>query len=178
MSKSRIPLLIIPLGQERDWFPELGTALETHLPVKPFIADPLPIEAVWEAGPGRLSADAVLDGIGTCARGLGGWVLGVTDADLVAPGRDFVFGEAEITGCCAVVGTRRLGSPGSDRSFLPRLAKEALHELGHVAGLPHCPNPSCVMYPSVDVPDTDRKAARFCAPCGDALHNLLGTRIA
>ena len=54
-----------------------------------------------------------------------------------------------------------------DRLFRERLLKEALHELGHLAGLAHCDDPACLMAQSADVAAVDRKGAALCAPCRD-----------
>jgi archaemetzincin len=93
-----------------------------------------------------------------------GWTLVLTEADLQAPGRPFVFGEATLGGPLAVVSIARLQSP--DVAVLRRRAlKEAAHEIGHLAGLDHCTDPRCVMFPSTDLPDTDAKRETLCAVC-------------
>lgn len=98
------------------------------------------------------------------------WVLAVTSADLYAPGRPFVFGEATLGGCCALISTARLHTRSTDRSagaevLRARVLKEAIHELGHVAGLAHCPNELCVMAESYDLRETDWKGSDFCPAC-------------
>lgn len=85
----------------------------------------------------------------------------VVDVDLYAPERDFVFGAADRTTRCAVVSMARLAGVGLD----DRLAKEIVHETGHLFGCAHCDDPRCVMYYSRTIADTDRKAASFCAQC-------------
>jgi hypothetical protein len=96
----------------------------------------------------------------------GRWVLAITDADLCAPGRTFVFGEATLGGAWAVVSTSRLFSPDTaPESRAIRLLKEAIHELGHLAGLDHCAHLHCVMSPSQSVADVDRKGSGFCEGC-------------
>jgi archaemetzincin len=138
---------------------------------------PLPIRPEWSAGAGRVHSSAILDALlelppeGVAPPEQKRWRLGVTDGDLAAPERSFVFGEAEIAGCCAVVGAARLRTG-------ERLLKEAVHELGHVAGLAHCPDPECAMHPSADVDEVDRKGADLCGPCSAALRNLLGSTTA
>ena len=92
------------------------------------------------------------------------WVLGLTAADLVAGERDFVFGEAALGGGWAVVSVARLGAAG-EPAFRERLAKEALHELGHLAGLRHCRRSGCLMQPAVDVAAVDARRAVLCEQC-------------
>lgn len=94
------------------------------------------------------------------------WTLALTDVDLCAPGRPFVFGEATLGGPCAVVSLARLRS--SDPEVLrQRTLKEAVHEIGHLAGMEHCRDPRCVMFPSDEIHDTDVKGHRFCDACRD-----------
>jgi archaemetzincin len=98
-----------------------------------------------------------------------GKVLAVTDQDLFIPILTFVFGEAQLGGRAAVVSTARLGEPGlpDPRVALERLAKEAVHELGHCYGLVHCDSPGCVMGRSSTARDVDRKRGDFCPRCRD-----------
>jgi archaemetzincin len=91
-------------------------------------------------------------------------VLGVTDVDLFVPELNFVFGEASPAEKVAVISLVRLRTK-EEELFRERAVKEAVHELGHVFGLPHCQNPECVMFFSNSLADTDRKSARFCERC-------------
>ncbi|HEY6104424.1 MAG TPA: archaemetzincin family Zn-dependent metalloprotease [Anaeromyxobacteraceae bacterium] len=98
----------------------------------------------------------------------GGKVLAVTDTDLFIPILTFVFGEAQLGGDAAVVSTARLSDPpelGDGRVVRERLAKEAVHELGHAFGLTHCGTPGCVMSRSASVRDVDLKRDDLCAAC-------------
>ncbi len=105
-------------------------------------------------------------------------LLGLTEEDLYAPGLNFVFGQAQWGGRCAVVSLARLrptfyGLPHRERLFCSRTVKEAVHELGHTFMLPHCPNPYCVMCFSNCLEDTDRKSEEFCAECREILDRTL-----
>lgn len=102
--------------------------------------------------------------------GRGEKVLAISDVDLYVPQLNFVFGEAELGGPMAIISLSRLrqsfyGLPENKALFLERTVKEAIHELGHVYGLGHCPNPECVMHFSNSLLDTDRKEASFCKRC-------------
>ncbi len=106
-----------------------------------------------------------------------GKVLGVTDRDLFIPILTYVFGEAQLGGNAAVVSTARLLEDVElvgRRLLVERLAKEAVHELGHVFGLVHCGTAGCVMSRSPAVREVDEKSAEPCGECRALLHELNG----
>jgi archaemetzincin len=100
-------------------------------------------------------------------------LLGITNVDLFIPILTFVFGEAQLEGQAAVVSYARLVD-GDDRALTRRrLAREAVHELGHTFGLVHCAGVAgagrdagpCVMSRSASVRAVDTKSARLCPDC-------------
>jgi archaemetzincin len=106
--------------------------------------------------------------------GLRDKTLGVIDLDLYVPGLNFVFGEADPGSGVCVISLTRLrqefyGRAPDEELFLKRAVKEAVHELGHLYGLPHCTDRRCVMYFSNSLPDTDKKTRRFCERCKKAV---------
>jgi archaemetzincin len=102
-----------------------------------------------------------------------GKVLGITDQDLFIPILTYVFGEAQLGGEAAVVSMARLGGGAEEgRTLLvERLAKEAVHEVGHAFGLVHCGHAHCVMSRSPAVREVDEKAG-LCADCRAHLEEL------
>lgn len=110
----------------------------------------------------QYNAEVLLDHVraapGTC-------VLGVTSHDLYVDGLNFVFGLADSPGKAAVISLHRLHAGADETTFRTRAVKEAVHELGHTRGLPHCPDPQCVMAFSNSLADTDRKRKWFCFRC-------------
>jgi len=100
--------------------------------------------------------------------------LGVASFDLYVPGMNFVFGEARLLGRVSVISTYRLKPLLSDDYILfqERVVKEAVHEIGHMLGMRHCTDHSCVMYFSESIIDTDRKSSEFCRNCRSELKRL------
>jgi len=101
-------------------------------------------------------------------------VLGVVDVDIFAPGLNFVFGQADISGKRALISLQRLrqefyGLPRDESVFGERVLKEAVHEVGHTYGLRHCPDPTCVMHFSNSLPDTDLKGCNLCLICQEKI---------
>lgn len=171
-------LLLIPIGLPAEHLPLLhwlGTPLGAELKLTPVLGDPLELRPEWgDTGGRRFSSNALTDALvelHSSAEGIStpDWVLGVTAVDLFAPGRPFVFGEATLGGGWAVISLARLiPEPDDPERLRRRLLKEALHELGHLRGLRHCPSPGCVMQPSASPAEVDQKSARFCHLCNDA----------
>lgn len=95
-----------------------------------------------------------------------GYVLGVVDADLYVPELNFVFGLAFMSYC--VIGLPRLKTENQEL-YTSRIAKEAVHEVGHLMGLEHCPNRKCVMHFSNTLMDTDVKKETPCSSCKNTL---------
>ena len=113
----------------------------------------------------------------------GSRILGITDLDLFIPIFTFVFGEAQVGGCVALVSTHRLsqqfyGLPEDRELLFTRAEKEATHELGHAYGLAHCRRLDCVMRFSNSVEDVDLRASEFCPWCAATLRTKLDSTLA
>jgi archaemetzincin len=108
-------------------------------------------------------------------------LLGVTTVDIFTPIMRYVFGEAMLPGRAALVSTYRLGiapprgnHPDDRSTFVGRVIKEGIHELGHTFGLTHCKDPTCVMSASLDTTHIDKKSTRLCYYCRIMLEDELG----
>jgi archaemetzincin len=100
-------------------------------------------------------------------------LLGITNVDLFIPILTFVFGEAQLEGQAAVVSYARLVDADDPGVTTRRLAREAVHELGHTFGLVHCIGTAgaagdagpCVMSRAASVRAVDAKSTRLCPDC-------------
>lgn len=97
-------------------------------------------------------------------------VLGLTTEDLwPGAGWNYVFGQASLTERVGVWSLHRNGDPDASddafREFLLRSLKTALHETGHMLGIPHCIAYECCMNGSNHREESDRKPLEFCPEC-------------
>ncbi len=104
------------------------------------------------------------------ARGPEGRIIGAAECDLFVPVLTFVFGEAEMPGRAAVFSIARLreefyGLPPNRGLLLTRALRELWHEAGHLRGLPHCKDWSCLMSSSHSVERVDAKSDTYCREC-------------
>jgi archaemetzincin len=105
-------------------------------------------------------------------------LLGVTGRDLFVPVLSFVYGQAQLRGKVAVVSLARLrpefhGFPADPGVVAVRALKEAVHEVGHTFGLPHCLDLGCPMSLSIGLPELDTKTAEPCPSCSALLAGSL-----
>lgn len=152
------------LGELRE-----GVAREYSVRCEILPPEPEPSFA-YNAGRQQYSSTEILAKLAARLGADGAKILGVVSADLYIPILTFVFGEAQLRGSCAVVSTHRLrqefyGLPADPQLLSSRLIKEAVHELGHTLGIPHCEDYSCVMAPSHAVEWIDLKQTGFCEAC-------------
>jgi archaemetzincin len=145
---------------------ELGAEVE--------VEENLPLPTAWDEGRRQYPGEPFLTALATARVPEDKIILGVTNVDLFVPGLNFVFGLADPQSRGAVISLARLypefyGQPRNPQLFKARVLKEAVHEIGHILGLDHCPDPVCIMFFSNSLADTDRKGPGFCARCQEML---------
>ena len=101
-------------------------------------------------------------------------ILGIVGVDIFIPVLTYLYGEAQLKGLGALTSTYRLydefyGKKANPELFRERLIKEAIHEVGHTYGLPHCTVPRCVMNSATYIDDVDEKSAGFCNSCASVI---------
>jgi archaemetzincin len=164
------PIVVVPVGTaERPLLQTVRAALQRAFRTPCTVSStPLAIDFARHPERNQYHSTAVLEQLAHVdpQRVL----LGVTAQDLYIPILTFVFGEALLGGTCAVVSYHRLtqefyGLPCDQRMLEERLVKEAIHEIGHTAGLTHCEDYGCVMAASHSVEWLDLKGEAICREC-------------
>lgn len=131
------------------------------------------------AGRGQIDAGALLPLVEACldARQAGAapggaprLLVGVTAEDMAIPIFTFVFGLARQGSRACIVSLARTdpvfyGLPPDGDLRDRRAVAEILHELGHLAGLDHCPDRGCLMSFAGSIEKVDARGARFCPAC-------------
>jgi archaemetzincin len=101
----------------------------------------------------------------------GGWrILGLTATDISTTKGKLVdwgiLGLGEMPGTASVISSFRCKKTArSPQHAIVRLAKVAVHEVGHTLGLPHCPTRGCLMEDAVGKVATVDGEHDFCARC-------------
>ncbi|MGD0181969.1 MAG: archaemetzincin [Terriglobales bacterium] len=169
-------LQILPIGNVDDGLlKDLTPAIEEtfHIPCKvlPVRLDP---EFAFHGERQQYHSSEILERMQSFLTRDSWRMLGISAVDLYIPILTFVFGEAQMGGPCAVVSAHRLrqefyGLPSDRELFRQRVAKEAVHELGHTLNLTHCEAYRCVMASSHAVEWIDLKESALCAACRAAV---------
>ena len=114
------------------------------------------------------------------AHGFEAWrkIVAIVDVDLFIPIFTHVLGESRQGGQIALVSLYRLkcypdeGAPNGELLYA-RVAKIALHELGHLFDLRHCEDPFCLMHFSGGLEDLDRTPFQHCRYCHSFMRQAL-----
>jgi len=93
------------------------------------------------------------------------FMIGVTEKDLYVQGSNYVFGLADTQRSAGVVSLARLRVNSNPRLLNERLMKEVAHEIGHLVGLKHCPETTCIMSFANSTFDVDSKLPMLCKEC-------------
>lgn len=173
----RLEIALVPIdGVDPIPLSWLKEDLPTILPARVEEFPPLPLSPRhFRNERNQYLADGLLSDLTPVIRNGTMLCLGITGVDLFSPGMNFVFGIA--TTGRALISTFRLrpefyGMPPKPKVYRWRILTEAVHELGHALGLPHCDYPGCVMYFSRWIGDTDRKGPGFCYRCSKRIEGL------
>jgi archaemetzincin len=165
-------LHVLPVGKvDRSVLEELCVALSQYLRVDceilPFELDPAPL---YHPERQQYHSSEIIGCMHSLVQPEGWRLLGVTAVDLYIPILQYVFGEAQMGGPCALVSLHRLrqefyGLDRDDSLLGQRLLKEAIHELGHTFDLCHCQDYRCAMASAHAVEWIDLRENGLCDTC-------------
>lgn len=118
----------------------------------------------------RYRAERLLEFLDTQIPADGTQILGLTGVDIsTTKGRvkDWgVLGLGELPGTACVISSFRCRRGARDpRHAAERLAKVAVHEVGHTLGLPHCPTRGCLMEDARGLVATSDREYDLCSRC-------------
>lgn len=174
---TRNVIYLQPLGPE---LPEEDVALVRDalarfygLPVRALPRVELPA-AAWYAPRKRHRAEKILDFLDPRLPPDGARILGLTGADIsTTKGAVYdwgVLGLGEMPGRACVISAFRCHKTARDAQHARvRLAKVAVHEVGHTLGLPHCPTRGCLMEDAQGKVATCDREVDLCPRCRAAL---------
>lgn len=160
-------LKLLPLGKIDDQHVKavFRQLQQSHPSVQLLPAEPLPAFAYY-APRNRYRADSIINWLQARA-GKNECYIAITASDIsVNKGnvKDFgVMGLGFMPGRACVASLFRLKNKNN-------LYKVAIHELGHNAGLPHCPNRTCYLRDAEGKDPTNEEIA-FCKRCTSYLKN-------
>ena len=122
-----------------------------------------------DPGRNQYNSTLILDKLANLAPHHSIKIIAIIRVDLFIPILTHVYGEAQIGGKACIVSTHRL-MEGLSPMTIPekydqRIAKEAVHELGHTFGLRHCKDHTCIMHYCRTMSDVDRKSDQLCRYC-------------
>jgi archaemetzincin len=141
---------------------------ETVLKMETAIRMNVRCEAGFDPARRQWRADATLERCVVPYASADSYAVGLTWKDLYVPSLNFVFGLAAEEIGAAIVSSHRLKEEDAE-IVVARIAKETIHEVGHLEGMAHCTNERCVMWFSNTLAETDRKKAEFCSKCSARL---------
>jgi archaemetzincin len=171
-SATMLPLGVIPMGRLGDLAVHVVAAhLQTFLEIPVDILAPREVpEDAFQQHRQQFDAGAILKYLAGLSYPRNSRIVGLTNVDLCIPILTHVFGEAEVGGRVAIVSSFRLrknedGTNTPMEHYYERLAKVALHEVGHTLLAYHCNDPKCIMHYSPKVRHLDKVKLFFCERC-------------
>jgi len=170
-SRGEHTILVVPVGEPDPGVLEricedIARVLGFGTRIQPLIED---LSFAYDPGRDQYHSTLILEKLADRAPADALKVLAVVPVDLFIPILTHVYGEAQLGGRTSVISSFRLkrDSFGSalPQKLLDRMAKEAIHELGHTFSLRHCPEENCIMHYCRDEADVDRKSDQLCRYC-------------
>lgn len=172
MNSETLSIGVLPIGElPQAALESIAAHIRTHLDLKADILPPLKKPAyAYDERRDQYNAATILKSLDAMSFGDHVKVIGVLNVDLFVPIFTHVLGEAREGGTYALASLYRLrkdqdGSIADIDRILVRLAKVAIHEIGHAFNLGHCMNEKCLMHFSGGLKDLDTIELKFCSYC-------------
>jgi archaemetzincin len=176
-SRSDYTIVLAPIGELDPWFCEaIAKAIERvfgcRTDIRPVLSN---VDFALDTRRRQYHSTPILQQLAAQAPEGALKVIAITPVDLFIPILTHVYGEAQLGGKAAILSIHRLqeGFAAANPSMQCRLAKEAVHELGHTFGLRHCPERTCIMHYCRNTRDVDRKSDQLCRHCRVMLQDEL-----
>lgn len=139
-------------------------------PVEVRILPPVPLPKVaWYPPRHRWRADKLLDWMAPRMPKDGAKILGLTAADISTTKDNIpdwgVLGLGSMDGAACVISSFRAKRGVTTVVMQQRMAKVAVHEVGHTFGLPHCPTVGCLMEDAMGKVATTDREDDICPVC-------------
>lgn len=170
-NSQHIIIAIQPLGfsdvKQLKW---LQSNIETYYHFKVILLPDMGLpEEAWYAPRRRYKADKLIRILKTEKSDSVQYIIGITSKDISTKKgeiSDFgIMGLGFCPGKSCVVSTFRLKT-ADVRLLYERLAKVALHEIGHNLGLPHCTTKDCFMHDAeASIKQVDSEKLDLCSNC-------------
>jgi len=161
VSASRGAFVLQPLGDVADRHAAALGRIRDYVAVffglDARLAAPIPLFEKAHVGPrDQYNSSMILSDLAERGPADARMTLGITQHDLFARGKKYVFGESSLEGRAGVCSLARLG--GSDR----RALKLATHEGGHLLSIAHCVTHRCVMQGANTLEESDGHPFHLC----------------
>jgi len=178
--KTTLPMAVIPMGRLGDLAVHVVAAhLQTYLEIPVDILEPheVPVDA-FQHHRQQFDASLILQYLAQLPHFRHSRIVGLTNVDLCIPILTHVYGQAEVGGRVVVISIARLrqnedGTNAPLDQYYERVAKVALHEIGHTLSIYHCDDPHCLMHYSPRVRHLDEVELFFCERCDFILRENL-----
>ena len=172
MNSETLSIGVLPIGElPQAALESIAAHIRTHLDLKADILPPLKKPAyAYDETRDQYNAAMILRSLDAMSFGDHVKVIGLLNVDLFIPIFTHVLGEAREGGTYALASLYRLkkdedGSKTDIDRILVRLAKVAIHEIGHAFNLGHCMDEKCLMHFSGGLKDLDAMELKFCGYC-------------
>lgn len=165
-------IYLLPIGKVKiDFLNKLLLQLEERFFYKFEVLNPVPVPRnSYNSEKDQYEAELILKGTSRYMPKDTKVLLGIVDIDIFTDKFNFTFGYTTADEKTGIVSICRLrpqyyGQEENENILHERALKEVVHELGHLLGIKHCHDKTCIMYSTSNVFDIDSKNTFLCEGC-------------